>query len=236
MEWFAWLGAEIAERWNLIDWTAPYWTGVSGVAAALTGLVAIWTLAHAARDSRERTRPVMVAEYRVPENADRALEFVVRNAGASVARDIEVSFDPQLEPVQPNQAIRPYLIKRYAKRIANLGPGQELTNIFFADTSDPAKSDLPLQLKVTVTYKRSWFLRYKDTYQLDTEVYAHHTYVTSTNSVLGRLTQIRDELRKVSGTRTGAASRIITQLDEIASALQPANKNGGPPTGDSVEP
>ena len=187
----------LTEWWNTIDWGAPYWAAVGGLSAAITGVVAIWALVHAARDSRDRSRPVVVAEYRVPENPHKRLEFVVRNAGASVARDIEVTFDPPLEPIQPGQAIRPFLVERYKDRVPNLGPGQELTNSVHADLEDEGESDLPLDVTVTVTYRRSWMRRYKDRYRLVTSVYAQHTYATSTNSVLGQLKEIRKELEKV---------------------------------------
>ncbi|KZM34531.1 hypothetical protein [Oerskovia enterophila] len=214
MTWFT-------EWWNSIDWSASYWGAVGGLSAAITGVVAIWALIHAARDSRERSRPVVVAEYRVPENAHKRLEFVVRNAGASVARDIEVKFDPPLEPVQPGQAIRPFLVKRYSERITNLGPGQELTNSIHADLEDPGESDLPLDVTVKVSYRRSWLRRYKDSYRLVTGVYAQHTYATSTDSILGRLTQIKDELRKISGTSSGtnAMSAIRKELQAIKERL-----------------
>ena len=73
----------LTEWWNSIDWGAEYWAAVGGLSAAITGLVAIWALLHAARDSRDRSRPVMVAEYRIPPYSTFALLFVVRNAGAS---------------------------------------------------------------------------------------------------------------------------------------------------------
>lgn len=222
MAWFT-------EWWNSIDWSAEYWGAVGGLSAAITGVVAIWALVHAARDSRERSRPVVVAEYRVPENPHKRLEFVVRNAGASVARDISVTFDPPLEPVEPGQKIRPFIVERYRQTVPNLGPGQELTNSIHADTSDAAESDLPLDVTVTVTYKRGWFRRYRDRYRLVTEVYAQHTYATSTDSVLGRLTQIKDEMRKLSGTAsaTNHLRDIRRQLEAIVERLPPVEGDGG---------
>lgn len=225
MEWFV-------DWWNDIDWAAGYWAAVGGLSAAITGVVAIWALVHAARDSRERSRPVMVAEYRVPENPHKVLDFVVRNAGASVARDIEVTFDPPLEPIGPKQATRPFLVKRYSEKISNLGPGQELTNVVHADLEAPDESDLPLDVTVTITYKRGRLRRYKDEYRLVVEVYAQHTFRTSTDSVLGRLTQIKDQLRKLSGDDGRGASMkymadIRNELHAIATRLPEPNVEGG---------
>lgn len=197
MDWFTgW--------WASIDWDAGYWAAVGGLAAALTGVVAIWALVHAARDSRERSRPFVLAEYRIPANAYKRLDFVIRNAGASVARDLEVRFEPSLEPTTNDRSMRTYLIKRYMTRIPSLGPGQELSNVVLVDDEDPLGNDIPSDVVVTVSYTRGWFRRYRDQFRLLTDVYTNHTYATSSDSVLGRLTQIRDELRRIAGGRGGS--------------------------------
>ncbi len=216
----------LAGWWESIEWDAPYWTAVGGLSAAITGLVAIWALAHAARDSRERSRPVVVAEYRVPEHAFRRLEFVVRNVGVSVARDIDVEFDPPLEPVESGQKIRPFLVKRYSRRIPALGPGQELSNSVHFNDEDQSQSDLPFDVTVKVSYRRSRLRRYEDSYRLLAEVYAQHTYSTSSDSVPGRLKQIKDELAKISGTTYGT-DRLREIRNEIHTVAEALGADGG---------
>jgi hypothetical protein len=183
--------------WNIdIDWTA-----VGGMAAAITGLVAIWTLAAARSDSRERTRPVVVAEYRIPARAvTKRLDLVIRNAGVSVARDVEVRFDPPLGSRPGDDLIRTSIRDRYKDRIAVLAPGQELTNVVEVDVNDPEASDVPVEMTVSVSYLRSRWRRYRDSYLLSAHVMAQHTYVTSSDSVEGSLKQIKVHLREVRDT------------------------------------
>jgi len=164
----------------------------------VTGLVAIWALMAAKNDSRERSRPVIVAEYRVPPYAYFALEFVVRNAGPSVARDIEVTFDPDLGTPLPEQKIRQYMIDRYSAPLPFLGPGQELSNMVHVDQRDQTSTDVPFEVTVKVRYRRSRWRWYEEEYLLKTAVYTSHTYQTSSDSPDGYLKAMRDALKKVA--------------------------------------
>lgn len=205
MTWFT-------EWWNSIDWGAEYWAAVGGLSAAITGLVAIWALLHASRDSRDRSRPVMVAEYRIPPYSAFALLFVIRNAGASVARDVTVSFDPELGTPTDGQKIRPFLIERYAEPIPVLAPGQELSNSVHVDDEDQDETDLPFEVTVRIRYRRSRWRWYQDDYLLKSAVYTKHTWQESSTSPDGRLKSIKEALegsrraleaiaRKVPGER-----------------------------------
>ncbi|MFE5291400.1 hypothetical protein ACFQ8T_04410 [Isoptericola sp. NPDC056618] len=174
------------------------WTAVGGLAAAVTGIVAIRTLVHAANDSRERSRPVIVAEYRIPERAYKRMDLVVRNAGPSVARDIDVTFDPSLGTLplmKSGPELREAIVVRYGRRIDSLGPGHELTNIVSVDLAAQGESDLPLDVTVTVSYRRSRRRRYEEKYRLDAVMYAQHSFSTQSDSPLGQLTAIRQECR-----------------------------------------
>jgi hypothetical protein len=184
--------------WADVDWNAVDWTAVGGIAAAATALVAIGALLAASRDSRERTRPVVVAEYRVPPFGFKTLELVVRNVGASTARNIRVTFDPPLPDTGRNNSLTPFVIRRYAQPITVLGPGQELTNAVHVDEDDPSDTDVPDDMTVRVEYDRRWWRKYKDTFRLQTSVYITHTYTTSSDSPEGRLKEIRDQLKKLT--------------------------------------
>ncbi|GII98371.1 hypothetical protein Slu03_07490 [Sediminihabitans luteus] len=161
----------------------------------------------------------------------------MRNIGGSVAREIAVEFDPGLTPVLPTQSLRPFIIRRYERRIANLGPGQELTNAISADLSDQSNSDLPLDLTVTISYRRGRVRRYKDRFRLDTSLYAQHTYATSDNSILGRLSQIRKELRHLNGADRSANyfRGMRDDLESIAKSLQALSGPGEGRTDDPAD-
>ncbi|MEV8177208.1 hypothetical protein AB0O99_04070 [Cellulosimicrobium funkei] len=176
------------------------WTAVGGIATAATAVVAIWAIAAAKNDSRDRSRPVMVAEYRTFPFAYQALEFVIRNAGASVARDVTVSFDPPLAP--GGYFARKFIIRRYATTIAVLAPGQELVNAVRVEDAPGKPRDLPADLTVTIRYRRSRWRWYTDKYRLDAQVMTDDSRQLSSESTEGRLKQIRESL-----------DRIASQLD-----------------------
>lgn len=194
--------------------TIAQWTIVAGSAAALTGLVAIVTLVHAGRDSRERTRPVVLVEYRVPPHAYRALELVVRNAGVSMARHLTVSFDPPLEEREDDDLIRRSILDRYGLGIPALGPGQELTNIVTFDSEDDDKSDLPAKLKVKVVYRRGRWRWYEDVFPLVADVYKYHTYQTSSASPEGQLKKIGVSTTAMAASLKSIAKSARTDKEE----------------------
>lgn len=178
------------------------WTAVGGIAAAATALVAIGALLVAATDSRKRTRPFVVVGYQIPKYAQNALYLVVRNVGATPARDIQVEFDPPLSEEPRPQSVEPIVAARYRHPIPVLGPGEELSNSVHVVKDEPGESDVPEELAVTVTYQRPWKRRYRDTFLLRTAVYTGHTYVTSTRdpetvlkSIAKGLANVRSELR-----------------------------------------
>ena len=56
--------------------------------------MAIWTLLAIKQDSRDRTRPVLIAELK-RSVLTAAAELHVRNVGQSVACNVSVKFDPE---------------------------------------------------------------------------------------------------------------------------------------------
>ncbi|OJX98438.1 MAG: hypothetical protein BGO96_04565 [Micrococcales bacterium 73-15] len=129
----------------------------------------------------------MVAEYRVEPRVHKVLTFVVRNVGPTAAKDVRVVFEPPIEEASASQALRQFVRDRYAEEIPTLGPGQELTNLVYYDSEDPEKTDLPDDLKVTISFKGYRRRRYSSEFRLRASVYKHHTYQTTSDSVEGRL-------------------------------------------------
>lgn len=158
-------------------------TALGGLSAALTGLVAIFALIAATNDSRKRTRPVVVAELRSHPDP-RAIGWLilaVRNVGATTARDLTVTFTPALTTSEKNPRLVEFLKQRYDETIPSLGPGQELVNTVQMDAKDPAESDIPPDVTVEVTYRRSAFRSYHEVYPLRAAVLLAHTRVTITS-------------------------------------------------------
>lgn len=76
-------------------WAATF-AGVSALGAVTTAVIAAWSLKGSRDDSRERSRPVIVAELQRNPLTHGAQSLIVRNYGASVAKDVSVKFDPAL--------------------------------------------------------------------------------------------------------------------------------------------
>jgi len=191
---------DVGDVWHAAG-VAVDWTAVGGISTAATGLVAIWALKASRDDSRERTRPVVIAEYRLPAYAWKRVDFVVRNVGGSVARDITVTFNPPLDPPTPNQDMRQFVIDRYAVPITTLGPGQELSNVVWVNyPHDPEKDDMPADVVVKIRYRRSRRRWYEDEFRLQTGVFLSHTESRSSEAPEGRLKEIRDVLKAIGKT------------------------------------
>lgn len=176
------------------------WTAVAGIATALAAIVAIVAVVFAARDFHERSRPVVIAEVRIPKGGYSSLDFVVRNAGQSVARNVRVAFDPPLKQEGPGAfSLRTALAKRYALTIPVLAPGQELSNVIAIDDEDERQSDLPHKFSVKVEYDRGRKSRYDEEFEFDLQVYFNETTRTirSTNSIENRLREIRRTLDQI---------------------------------------
>ena len=184
----------------LWQWINDNGSGLSAIAAISTGVVAIIALRSAAMDSRERTRPYVVAEFRRAENSHSAIDLVIRNTGQSVARDVRVAFSPSFEvPDVGGPYMTSYLLQRYATPIPTLGPGQELSNIWFSGRSVPGSNEManheptPDLVTVTVTY-RSTHSTHQDVFPLHVDLIRLTTFSTSSTSLVGRLKTIDQSL------------------------------------------
>lgn len=214
-----------------MDWSVAWaWmqansAGVSALATAATAVIAIMALVSAAQDSRARSRPMVLAEFRRAVNSDSAIDLVVRNAGPSVARDLRVTFDP--EPVLPSDSSRlvtPYLLQRYRTSIPSLSPGQELSNIWFSGRAVPGggnelQNGEPTsdEVVVTVSYRGVRRRAYRETFPLHVDLVRMTTYSTSSTSLPGRLTTIDKSLKTMNDSfREVARAARWSRRDEIA--------------------
>lgn len=158
---------------------AAFWTAVGAIAAVAASIVAIITLLALRRDSADRTRPMMTAELKsillvtVPHRS-----LVLRNVGATTARQVTVEFDPALPPPDsngPEGLMTPILARRYASSISTWPPGMALSNIYFAGEQQPDgtwanREPLPDQFTVTINYKDEHGRAYSDNYTLDDSI------------------------------------------------------------------
>lgn len=125
-------------------------TAIMAVAIIYTAVVAVRTFNASKDDSRARTRPVIVADLRRELLSHGAILLIVRNLGASVAKDVTVSFDPgppdDLHKL-PNSDLLKWIYERYATPITTWAPGWSLSNVIRSG------QDQLSQITVTINYK-----------------------------------------------------------------------------------
>lgn len=175
--WSSWgLGSSTPAQASAIGDAATF-AGVSALAAIITAIVAVWALVNQARDSRDRSRPLVTAAFRPgPSFTHGMLYLVIKNAGASVARDIAIGFDPEIERNAPSGRPRrtaEHIPMRYAKPVPVLAAGETLANIYVHMAND--EEEMPRQLKVSVAYADDRGRPYSGSFELDADLYGSAT-------------------------------------------------------------
>src|SRR5665647_1800702 len=158
-------------------------------------------------DRRDRSRPYVLAELSLATDSDTSIDIVIRNAGLSVARDVHVRFDPVLVvPGDGRRYVTEYTVRRYAKPIPTLAPGQGLSNIWWSGHMAPGGTSLiseeptPQECIVTIEYWDDRRRRYRDDFPLVVDTMLTTTYSVSSTSTKGRMKSIDDSLEKVAGS------------------------------------
>ena len=211
--------------WDIFwQWLNSNGAGLSAAVAVLTAAVAIVALALTSRDSRERSRPVMLAEFRTAEHSDSTIDLVVRNAGPSVACDVVVTFDPL--PVIPEQGgpyLTTFLLQRYSRLVPTVGPGQEFTNIWWSGEVRGSSAELvngeptPDAVTVTITYRGGRSRPYTDSYKLHVDIVKMQTFSVDSTSFPGQMNSIVKSLQKVDGALERVAKAAdYSRRDQVA--------------------
>jgi hypothetical protein len=112
---------------------------LAAIATVVTALIAWRALTATASDSRERSRPVVYAWFRVADHNDRAFDFAVRNYGQSAARDVKVTFDPPFSVEQRRERLAEIVAERWDKTMPFLPPGAEIKNLWWSSLSPSAE-------------------------------------------------------------------------------------------------
>jgi hypothetical protein len=159
---------------------------------------------------------MLSAELRgVPFSASQML--VVRNYGPSIARDVQVAFEPPIEmPENPAGLVTPYLLKRYAAQIPVMTPGMELDNAYFVAEEGPDRKyinrePLPDTVTVRISYKSDDGEPYSDDFPLDVQLLRQRTLVTPSGSPEGQTKQALKYL--------GEVTRSLASLAETGALL-----------------
>lgn len=165
------------------DQISAFWAGVTGVTAVVTGVVAIATLIALRQDSRDRSRRVVAADLLPVVLSHGTSELVIRNVGASVARNVRVSFSPDI--TEETGQMAGYLARRYSQPITTMGPGRRLSNLYShwkGDGSLELADPVPFDLTVAITYNDTHGRHYADSYELSMSSLRNETTTSPSNT------------------------------------------------------
>ncbi|MGL5824949.1 MAG: hypothetical protein ACRCYU_09050 [Nocardioides sp.] len=169
-------------------WTPPRVSAGAAVVAACAAVIAaasgIRTLRQNRRDSKARNRPMVAAELREVPYVQGTQILVVRNYGPTIARNVRVSFDPEIpDPENPSASMTPFLKRRYATPVPVLTPGMELDNIYFSGEQQDGgwtnREPTSEQVTVTIKYENDTGEAFTDVFPLDTNLIRNRTYTKS---------------------------------------------------------
>jgi len=199
--WDAFVNA-VGVSWQ---WISDSNGALTALATIATALFAVWAVVNAGRDSRDRSRPLVIAEFGLAHDSDTSVDLIVRNAGSSMARNIVVTFDPALEvPPGFGPNVTATLIRRYKDPLSGAAPGQSFRNVWWSGHMVDGESDLqngeptPDRVSVSVEYRDDRRRKYSDAFVLDVRVLLAETYSVSSASFKGRVKTIDASLRDIT--------------------------------------
>ncbi|POH56977.1 hypothetical protein [Arthrobacter glacialis] len=192
---------------------------VGAVAAVSAAIFAGWGIRRTTNDNRARAQPVLVAEFGPSEFSSDTIRLIVKNMGATPARDIQVVFEPPI-PEGAKGSHAWVLHERYDKAIPTLAPGQQLGNSWWlSDFSldDPSSRNvrgLPNEVKVTFTYTGLDGVELSDFYNLNVRVALLEGNAVSSSSVPGRLEMIATSTKVIADSVKSTIPRIAEAMEE----------------------
>ncbi|UCM88903.1 COG1361 family protein [Streptomyces marincola] len=187
--------------------TGPAWlaaaAGAAGAGAAwFAAANGVRTLRQTRRDSISKSRPMVAAEFRDARPSPSTLYLVIRNYGPSVAKNIKITFAPEIIETS-SESLASYIRARYSKKIPTLTPGAELKNIYYVGESRDGvfvnSEPMPEQVVVTISYESADSKQvYTDAYDLDVEVMKGETWSSSSLSMENQAKEVRASLKKIA--------------------------------------
>lgn len=223
--------------WDWLNDFFDWWTtqrvaagaAVVAAGAAVTAATSgVRTLRQNRRDSKARSRPMVAAELREVPYVKGTQILVVRNYGPSIARNVRVTFDPEIpEPKDPSTSMTPFLKRRYATPLPVLTPGMELDNIYFSGQQEGGswvnREPTPEQVTVRITYENDAGDEFADVFPLDTNLIRNRTYAEPSTSPEAQMKVLAKSAKTLADLAVGADRR-----DQEAAQQRAANRlNGG---------
>jgi hypothetical protein len=140
--------------WNLAVWKAEDWSALGTCVTALVAVIAALFAGSQVREARrtreERSQPFVVVDIQPSRVWHNLLLLVVENIGATLARDVQISFQPALTTSLADSHLPSSALLR--EGITSLPPRRRI-EMLFDISHDRLKADLPLRYDVTVKFK-----------------------------------------------------------------------------------
>lgn len=184
---------------------------LSALANTATALVAIVAAAVAIAGLHHQSRPYVIAEWHIPKHSSKIIEFVVRNTGKTAARKVKISLidSDTSKEISTSDRVNQLLLNRYVRPVETLAPDQRMSNILHFE-----QGTWPENFTVKISYKRWWFMRYRDSFAIRGAEYKGHTYRKSSSDPDVLLKDIKESLAPSS------YESVAKSLAKIAQALK----------------
>jgi len=192
-------------RWppDFAAWTPNDWSAAGQVSTALIAIAAavfaLLQVRRASKDRRERDLPYVVVYFELSKASPRIVNLCVENIGRTIARDVKMSFDRQLESKARTGNLNDAKIIKDG--ISTMPPGMKLSTLFDL-THERFKSDLPISYTVEVFFRDIRRRKHHLRYPLELDIYYGLEGVQAEG-----LHQIAKSLKDIAAAATGWTGR-----------------------------
>jgi len=207
---------------HLVSLTAEDWSAFGAMITAAVAVVAALFARSQVREARRtreaQTQPFVIVDLQPSPDEIHVLNLIVENIGATIARDVAITFDPPLKSSMHDYEIAdsPLL----TEGIPTLPPGRRIEALF--DISFlRLKTDLPMRYDATISFCDA-FGRKQEPLQYIIDL--HHLIGLEYNQKLG-LQDIAKSLKEINSTMkawSGSRGLHVWVRDEDAKLLRDA--------------
>jgi hypothetical protein len=181
---------------------------VGNVAAVASAAAAAVTLRRAGNNFREQSRPIVVVELRKHEFTKGLQEIVIINYGHTPARDVTVTFEPEIKDPNPDSELvttmTSALVRRLSRTISVLAPHVPIRQLYYATEGAPGGKGImegvPAYAVATVRYTGTDGTPYDDDFELDVRLVGLSSLVTGDDTPDARQRTIAESLAAIAKT------------------------------------
>ena len=195
----------ISDGGSRLETVSTWFAIVASAATVVAAVVAVVTLLALRADSRDRTRPRVIADLR-GQVITHSATLVVSNVGSTPAEQVRVEFDPPLPEDDIESGVgatTAVLQRRYALPIPTLAPGSELRNVYQGLRG--GREPVPDDFVVKCDYQDSHGRRYSESFKLSMAPIRGATFQTpgdkSASGLLERTAVALERIAEAIGVR-----------------------------------